>query len=329
MLLALALVAAGALWLLVQTGFVPRTLLSVMATWWPALLVGAGLDLVAPRFRPGKVPFTALACLIIVGLALFEALLSPAADTTHVLERDPGVYSADITIELGSAPATIGRVQDDALLDARFVGQPQGEVISRPGSLASVTVRPVPDTGTPFLGRGQWTIGLPTGVPVHLAVAGRNADSTVDLTWIDLEDLELAAGSGLLSATLPGLGAVYSADVSGGSGDLAIRIAPGASVDLTARLRSGTTELFVGEGTDMRLELRTGSGSVILDLPDTAPIRLSVEDDGSGRLTVPGFLERRSGNGDRGVWESSNLDQGGRVIEVAIRDAGSGAITVR
>ncbi|HET8985707.1 MAG TPA: hypothetical protein VFN03_08105 [Trueperaceae bacterium] len=328
-LLALALVAAGALWLLVQIGFVPRILLDVMATWWPVLLVGAGLDIVAPRLRPVKVPFTALACLIIIGLALVGVSLSSASDTTHVVERDPGVYFADIDIELGSAPTTIGRVQDDSLLTAHFVGQPQGAVVSRLGSLAAIEVRTATATGLPFLGRGHWTIGLPTDVPIHLAVSSRSADSTVDLTRISLEELQLEVGSGQLSANLPGLGSVYSADVSGGSGDMQMRIAPGASVDMNARFRSGTTELFVGEGTDMRLELRAGSGSVTLDLPDTAPIRLSVEDDGSGRLFVPSFLERRSGSGDRGVWESGNLEQGGRVIEVTIREAGSGAVTIR
>jgi hypothetical protein len=328
-LLALVLVAAGALWLLVQVGFVPTTLLSVMATWWPVLLVGAGLDLVAPRLRPLKLPFTAFASLIIIGLALVGVTLATVTDTTHVVDRDPGLYTAHIDIELGSAPATIGRVEDGSLITARFEGQPQGEVVSRRGTLGSIEVRPVPGNGVPFLGRGRWTIGLPTGVPVTLTLAGRSGDTSLDLTRISVDDLEIEAGSGDVSADLPGLGAVYRADVSAGSGSLEIRVAPGASADISARLRSGTTALFVGEGTDMRLELRAGSGSVTLDLPDTAPIRLNVEDDGSGRLTLPAFLERRTGSGDRGVWESGNLDQGGRVIEVTIREAGSGAITVR
>jgi len=79
----------------------------------------------------------------------------------------------------------------------------------------------------------------------------------------------------------------------------------------------------------MRLTLRTGSGAVTLDLPDTAPIQLDVRDDGSGRLTVPAYLKRRSGSGDTGVWTSDTLDRGGRVIDVRIEQAGSGSITIR
>lgn len=328
-LVALALVAAGALWLLVQTGYVPKSLLDVMATWWPVLPVGAGLDLVLPHRRLARVPFTAWACLLILGLALFGFALATVTDTSRVVDRDPEVNSVDVTLDLGSAPTTIGRATDQSLFTAHFVGQPQGQVTSRPGSLGLIEVRPLPGTALPFIRRGRWTIGLPTALPVYLTIASRSAETSVDLTRISLADLIIDAGSGQLSASLPGVGSVYSAAVSGGSGRIALGIAPGASVDLAARFRSGATELFVGEGTDLRLGLRTGSGAVTLDLPDTAPIRLTIADDGSGRVTVPNFLVRRSGNGDRGSWESSNLDLGGRVIEVTISEAGSGAITIR
>jgi hypothetical protein len=181
----------------------------------------------------------------------------------------------------------------------------------------------------PFLGRGRWAIGLPTGLPVDLAITARSADTTVDLTHVSLDELAIDAGSGSLSSALPGVGSVYRADVSGGSGHIELSVAPGASLDLKARLRSGSTDVFVGEGTDLRLALGTGSGPVTLDLPDTAPIRLTITDDGSGRVTLPNYLVRRSGNGDTGVWESHNLDQGGRVIDVVVNEAGSGAITFR
>lgn len=327
--IALALVAAGTLWLLVQVGYVPRPLLDVMATWWPLFLVGAGLDLAMPRYRLAKLPYLALACLVVIGLALAGVALATASDTTYVLEHDPAVDTAVISLDLGDAPTAIGRADDDSLLTARFAGQPQGRVLSSLGSLGSIEVSPLPGARLPFSGRGRWTIGLPTALPVHLAIASRDANTTVDLTRVRLEGLVIDAGSGRFSAALPGVGAVYGADVSGGSGHFELRIAPGASLDLQARFRSGAAELFVGEGTDMRLGLRTGSGSVTLDLPDTAPIRLTIEDAGSGRITLPSFLARRSGSGDRGVWESSNLDHGGRVIEVTIGEAGSGAITIR
>src|SRR5690606_15782488 len=115
----------------------------------------------------------------------------------------------------------------------------------------------------------------------------------------------------------------------GGSGPIELSFAPGASVDVRASLGSGPTTVFVGEGTDARLRFRLGSGPLDLDLPDSAPIRLTVEDDGSGPLRVPRFLERRSGRGDTGVGESASLRNGGRVIDVVLEDVGSGPVTIR
>ena len=326
--IAFVLVAAGTLWLLVQIGFVPQSLIDVVGTWWPLFLIGAGLDFMLPRYRPGRVPFTAVACLVVVVLALLGFTRSTAVGTSQVVELGPNVMAADISLRFGSAPATIGAADDDAFT-ARFVGQPQGEVVSRQGPLTTITVRPLPGAGMSLLGRSHWDMYVPTRSPTRLTLIGSSGAVVADLTRVSLEDLVVDSGSGAFSADLPGVGTVYSAAVSGGSGHMEVRVAPGASVDMEARFRSGGGGLFVGEGTDMRLRLWTGSGAVSLDLPDTAPIRLRVADDGSGRLSVPGFLVRRSGTGDTGVWESRNLEVGGRVIEVEIVAAGSGAITIR
>lgn len=328
-LIALALVAAGALWLLVEIGFVPRLLLAVMATWWPIFLIGAGLDLVLPRFHPFQIPFTAWASVVVFGVALFALTVSATSDNSFVVDHGPSVEAVDITLELSSSRTAVGPTGEDALLTATFAGEPQGEVVSDPGSRVKVEVRPLPGGVVSFLGRGRWDIGLPTTLPVSLAIEGSTGNSTVDLTRVRLEHLAIDAGSGAFSADLPGVGANYTADVSGRSGHVELRIAPGASVDTEARFRSGGASVFVGEGTDMRLTLRAGSGAVIVDLPDTAPIRLTIDDDGSGRVNIPSFLARRTGSGDTGVWESSNLAQGGRVIEITIGEAGSGALTFR
>ena len=327
-LLALVLVGSGVIWLLVLIGFVPAALIDVAATWWPLLLIGAGLDFLLPALRPARVPFTAFACLAVVVLALLGFTRSSASGTYHVVEHDPAVNATDVSLRLGSAPTTIGAT-DNALFRAQFVGQPQGGVVKREGPLTTIAVRPLPSAAMSFLTRGRWSIDLPSGLPTRLTLTSGSGAAVADLSGVNLEELVIDAGSGALSAALPGVGTVYTADVSAGSGNVEMRVAPGASVDMEARFRSGGGELFVGEGTDMRLRLRTGSGAVTLDLPDTAPIRLTVEDDGSGRLSVPSFLTRRSGSGDIGMWESRNLDVGGRVIEVVIVVVGSGAITIR
>lgn len=366
-LIALVLMAAGTLWLLIATGFVPTSLLDVLATWWPLFLVGGGLDLLLPRSRPMRIPYTALATVAVLALALLGVTLGGPTTQRYGATRGPDVRTADVTLTLGSSRATVTGAEPGRLFSVDVTGNPRADVTldgtrltpntsngdtpatpaggpgPQPGTdleptdpvkveeraRADISVRPLRDTAASFLDRGTWTIGLPLDLPLDLAIEGGSATTTLDLADLLLTYLSIDASSGALQADLPGLGAIYRAGVNGGSGGIELRIAPGASLDLEATFRSGSGVLHVGEGTDMRLTLRAGSGAVTLDLPDTAPIQLDVRDDGSGRLTVPAYLKRRSGSGDTGVWTSDTLDRGGRVIDVRIEQAGSGSITIR
>ena len=107
-LIALTLMAAGALWLLIATGFVPRTLLSVLANWWPLFLVGAGLDLALPRRRPLRIPYTVIASITVIALALLGVTLHGPTHTTYQLHRSTETRAATVTLQLSSAPTTSG-----------------------------------------------------------------------------------------------------------------------------------------------------------------------------------------------------------------------------
>lgn len=355
-LLALALLAAGALWLLVATGFVPTALLKVLATWWPLLLVGGGLDLLLPRYRPLRLPYTAIASIAVLILALLGVTLRGPQRIEYRIDLGADARTVDVTLRLGSAPTTVGAAASGRTLGATFTGDTTG-IVTLDGSRAqpldaapkahdqattadsqsapptegdrpSIEIRPRWGPTT-TLGRADWTIGLPTALPVSLTADVGSGATTLDLEGVTLTDLNITAGSGAMHADLPGLGATYAATVTGGSGATELWIAPGASIDLDGRFTSGSVDIHVGEGTDMRLTLKTGSGAVTLDLPDTAPIRLDVRDDGSGKLTLPAYLTRRNGSGDTGMWTSDTLDRGGRVIDVRIEQVGSGSITIR
>src|SRR5690606_39299162 len=175
-----------------------------------------------------------------------------------------------------------------------------------------------------MLGGARWDLEVPRGVPLDLRVEGGSRQLTLHLQHTQLSSPALDAGSGPTTVDLPGGGTPYRVALDGGSGPIELRIAPGASVDMEADLSSGPTSIFIGEGSDVRLTLETGSGPLDLDLPDSAPIRLTVRDDGSGPLRLPRFLERRSGSGDTGVWESASLRDGGRVIDIVLEEVGSG-----
>lgn len=328
--LPIALIAVGVIWLLFSSGFVPPALGVALARFWPLLLIGVGLDIWIPESRPLAVYFTAWAGALIILLALLWPGRG-ALETDREFRRELQADTERVTFEIsnGSAEANIRRGPDDLLVDARFAGQPLGVVDVREGRSATVRVRPEDGIFNVFMGRTRWEIGVPGVVPLEARLDGGSGPLTADLTGTLIESLGLDVGSGPSTLTLPGGGSPYSVDVDGGSGPLTVTFAPGASVDMVADLGSGPTVIRVGEGTDMRLTIDTGSGPLELDLPDSAPIRLTIADDGSGPLSLPRFLERRSGRGDTGVWESSNLADGGRVIDVTLEDVGSGPVTIR
>ncbi|HZJ09564.1 MAG TPA: hypothetical protein VFD39_07715 [Trueperaceae bacterium] len=332
-LLPAVLITVGLLWLLVQVGFVPAGLVNTLARWWPLFLVAAGLDLIVPGSRPAKLPFVAIAAAIVLLLALFAPATSTSTSTNREydepLSEDTQSVTADV-VTAGSTTTITTTTDPLSLVEATFAGEPAGRVSTSGERDAQVEILPLRGAfSLPFGPRGQWNIGLPASVPLSLSVDGASGPLTLELARAELRSLELESGSGRVRARLPGNGASYSVDLDGGSGRVAVDVPPGASVDMDAEFGSGGSDIFIGEGSDLRLELRTGSGPVVLDLPDSAPIRLEVRDDGSGRLRLPGFLTRRSGDGDTGIWESPSLGNGGRVIDVRVTATGSGPITIR
>lgn len=328
--LPIALIAVGTIWLLNAVGFVPPSLAAALGRLWPLLLIGGGLDLLVPRYRPRNVPFVALAAGAIVVLALFWPAGASRGDAEVHRELSPQTRRVTFDLDLGAHATHVAPAASaSTLVRASFAGEPVGRVDVRDGAEASVRIRPERETFMTLGPRGRWALEVPRAVPLDLAVDAGSGPVTLDLVGTQLASLELDAGSGSVVLDLPGGGEPYAVDIDGGSGALEARVAPGASLDMRADLGSGAASVFVGEGSDARVVLRLGSGPLDLDLPDSAPIRLTVEDDGSGPLRLPSFLERRSGRGDTGVWESASLRDGGRVIEVVLERVGSGRVTVR
>lgn len=329
--LPVALIAIGLIWLLFATGFVPPSLGVALGRFWPLLIIGAGLDVWIPERRPLSVYFTAWAAALILVLGIFlsgRGLTGSDHEVNRVL--DDATQRVTFEVHNGSAEAnlrTSGNGQ--TLVYARFTGDPVGTVQVSDGRTTTVRIQPDNSFFNPFGARTRWDIDVPSSVPLAVRLDGGSGPLVADLTGSLLESLQLDIGSGPATLDLPGGGTPYRVEVDGGSGPVTMSFAPGASVDMSAELGSGPTRLRVGEGTDMRLVLDTGSGPLELDLPDSAPIRLTIDDDGSGPLSIPRFLERTSGRGDTGVWESANLADGGRVIDVTLEDVGSGPVTIR
>lgn len=326
--LAYALLALGALWLLIEIGFVPQSLTNAMLEWWPLLLVGLGLDIVLPSARRGPLPITAYAAAAILVIAVFGLAGRQAAPTTYSHALPPSARTLTAEIELGSIATTIGAARQGLAVEAELDGVQPGKVeLSGAADLEFEFSR---GRGGMFdFRRTKWSIDLTPALPLALELRSGSGSVTADLTSHDLSALLLDAGSGSVTMSLPGGGRYYRAEIDGGSGSMTLDVDARASLDLALQTHTGATRLSVGEGTDLQLTLSTRSGSVDIDLPDDAPIRIEVQDDGSGRLRIPDYLGRRSGSGETGVWQSSTFERGGRVINITVVQAGSGSITFR
>lgn len=325
---AYALVALGALWLLIEIGFVPQSLTAALFTWWPLLLLGVGLDLVLPPSKRGPLPVTIYAAAVILLLGLLGVGGATTTDTTFARPLPGSARSMTAELELGSAPTTVDAAKEGMAVEATFEGSTPREVeLTGEGHLEFELSRG--RTAGFNFARTNWHVGLTPNLPLDLSINAGSGATTLELQELDLTALNLETGSGRTDLTLPGGGRYYEASIRSGSGRLNVNVEPGASLDLSLHSRSGAVDLTIGDGSDLQLTLASRSGAVAIDLPDDAPIRIEVKDDGSGRLRVPGHLQRRSGSGDTGVWESSSYQRGGRVISITVEDAGSGSITFR
>ena len=104
---AYVLLAAGALWLLIEIGFVPPSLTLALLDWWPLLLLGLGLDVILPPARRGPLPVTVYAALVILIIALF-GLSGDQLGSNEAFQRPipEGARSLTANIEAGAAPLT-------------------------------------------------------------------------------------------------------------------------------------------------------------------------------------------------------------------------------
>ncbi len=330
-LLPILLIAVGVLWLLFQTGFVPPRALAALAFYWPALLIGVGLDLLRMR-RPWGVPYTVLAVFVVVLAAVVIRPPDSGATVTHFREPVGAARSASVHLELSSARSHVFAAPDGTtLLDAEIHGRPAATFQVRGDRDKSVTVR-AQAGGAWFpasIGSSRWDLGLGRSLPLDLSVDGGSGGATLDLEGLQLAGLRVDVGSGPVSTSLPGQVDSYRARVNGGSGPTRIDVPSGASVELTLDTGSGPTQLTLPPSGRVRVTLHSGSGPVTFDVPNDAAVRLEAQGDGSGPLRVAPFLIRRSGSGDTGVWESPGAAGTSAEILITVASAGSGSITVR
>lgn len=276
------LIGLGIVFLLANYGYLALNVWELVFRLWPILLIAIGLDIVI-----GRRSFL----LSLVGLAIALVLLAGALWLFGVrVENGQVLNSEQISQSLEGASAA-------RLTIAPAVGSLRLTAMNSPDGLVSGTVRRVGNetitssydvtggtavytirgTGGVFpnfpAGGGSqwnWDLALSSEVPIDLESSMGAGQSLIDLSGLDIQDLNVNLGVGETTVVLPDQGQ-FEGKVEGAIGQIVIRIPRGMAVRIQANtaianinvpsefVRQNDTYTSPGfDGAQNRIELQLG-----------------------------------------------------------------------
>jgi hypothetical protein len=231
----LILISLGVVFLLNNLGVWEVSVWELMFRFWPILLVAAGLDiLLGHRSGWGSLAALALTLAILAGgVWLYLSDIRPEPTGDKISYSLGEVKQAQITIAPGMGDLRVDALSDsDNLVEGTLSGGNAEPEFTVRGTTASVIV----ESGTmivgPFPDRWYWALGLSPEVPIDLNVDFGVGEAEVDLTGLDISDLDahLAVGRGVL--TLPSDGS-FAGRIDGAIGELVIIIPEGMAAQIS------------------------------------------------------------------------------------------------
>jgi hypothetical protein len=253
------LIVVGVLLLLSTTGLLGIAPLELAARWWPVLVIGLGAWL-------------------LIGALLPRGTAGTADSVDLPLE---GATAASVRVKFGGGSLTIASGQADRLLTGRLEGV-EGRVERRGPGEVEISQESV---AWPWWDRTpNWTLGLPTGIPVDLRVESGAARCRLDLLDVMLRDLRIQTGASDTRVRLPRAAGTTRAKVEGGAASITLEVPAGVAARIRSQMALGSTNVdpaFPKVGGDrwespgweaatnrVELEIEGGVGSVrVVALP--------------------------------------------------------------
>ncbi|HEY46342.1 MAG: hypothetical protein AMJ88_14000 [Anaerolineae bacterium SM23_ 63] len=321
----IVLIGVGVFWLLGNLGILPENYLWTLFRLWPLALIVIGLDIMVGRRSPAigaLIGFGAVALVLVLVFAGSSLGITPP-ETEFITERFTesigNATSARVNLNLAVGKTTLDALSDpNTLIDAEltYVGEinfdVQGDVqktisISHRAPSFSFNWSWITDTD---LKRAWWDIGLSPEIPLTLNIDGSVGQSTIDLSGLQIEDLDIDGDIGDFQITLPATEKAYDVYINGGVGAFEVILERGAAVNLT---------------------IDGDVGEFVIDVPADAAVRIDADVD-IGDVRVPSNFVRLSDGGDfvgeSGVWETPDFDKSDVRI-VIVFNGGVGDLTVR
>ena len=256
----IALVTAGAVALLIQTGTIDGDRAREAWQYWPVALILIGLAIIAAR-TPFALVATIVAALAVGGLA--GSLVAGWPDgfsfgCSGDLDQgrtETGVFSGQAEVDLEFNCGDLAVTTSDGggwEIEARHAAGAEPEITSGDSSLRARA------EGGPWFSdsRQAWDVVLPTDVELALQVSANAASTTLDLAGAGLSELNLDANAGDVLVELLG------ADV--------------ASLELDAN--AGSVSVVVDDGTVANGSMSVNAGSLELCAPDGVAFAITIED---------------------------------------------------
>ncbi len=315
----------GVVWLLANLGYIAPISWSLLLRLWPVLLIVAGIDLLIGRSSQvigaliGLLTVAFIVYVLVAGGSLAVGAFangSATLVTDHFVEPIGNANSANVYLDLGSVSSSVYALNTSSseLFDATIdhYGQVRFTATGDTAKTLRLTRDAVNSSFFDTFGPQprQWQIGMSAKVPTELAVNSGSGSVHLDLTPFQLRSLNLDSGSGSVNLTLANAQQPYRANVNGGSG----------SLDISAPCAAG-----------IELHLDGGSGSQNIEVANNCPLRVEVNDSGSGSINLPHNLTRTQGQGnqDLGVWETSGYSASAPHVLIVVDGHGSGSLNVR
>lgn len=136
-----------------------------------------------------------------------------------------------------------------------------------------------------------WDIKLSPDIPLNLDVNAGVGKSELDLSQLQISNLNFDGGTGETQVTLPASDIPYNADFDEGV---------------------GSTTIVVPDNTSISMDIEAGVGSVKVKLQGNPAVRVRGE-SGLGSIHVPKYFEQVKGGDDfisrKGIWQTPGFDE--------------------
>lgn len=213
------LILIGLLLFVDLAGLADIDALDLLATWWPLILIGLGLVVLAGALWPRGEPTV-------------ESLTVPLG----------GATSGEVTLKFGAGELEVGTGTPGTLVDGTFEG---GVVRSDVGPGRVELETDIANAVMPWFGgqRHHWRVGLAPDVPIALRLEGGASRSTLELGRLNVPSLVVKTGASDTRIGLPASVELCDVRIEAGAAQVRVSVPVGVAVRIRAQMGLGSTSV--------------------------------------------------------------------------------------